>query len=681
MLTYNDYRIGWICALPLELAAAEAMLDTVHDPLSARVEDDNTYVLGNIGQHNIVVACLPAGVYGTTSATSVAMHMRTTFPSLRFCLMVGVAGGAPSPKADIRLGDIVVSKPTAGYGGVIQYDYGKALAGEFRPTGFLDKPPAVLLTAIARLQARHHLYGSHIQETIAEVLKRYRQLSMTFSSPGQDKDLLFISSFNHIDRSQSRCDGCDRSMLEPRSLRHLTAPFIFYGLIASANQVMQDAVKRDSLSHRHGILCFEMEAAGLMDVLPCLIIRGICDYSDSHKNKEWQGYAAINAAAYARELLSVIPVHEVTLTPAVDPSASYVYSSNHHDFPEQGQPLRITRATLSLSANSANNLPSDYSTRFDRPPPGAAEPPRFTPSRLAGKSSSAYYNSQDEYSGESDISSSDATEPPRSLLRRNIKPKLIIGIDVGTRYTRVSYATTKDIASGNIHSITSWPNSAGPVDEVPTLVSYYNWQYSWGYNIPKSQIPLPWLWAILLKNEDINQFMVVRTDDIPEIERVRGPLPWVEDLKASHALSHYLRALWNHTTETIRNHLGAKAVDSIRFHVVLTLPTVWDRTGSQELRRAARLSGIQDRRTAGPTSLNIARRSTAAAQAAIYELVPSLQAGDPYVICYAGGRTVEVTTYRVSKPSGVDMYRSVSRKCKLLHFLYIQHKRNLIMAR
>ncbi|KAL4863410.1 hypothetical protein BDV12DRAFT_27243 [Aspergillus spectabilis] len=319
----------------------------------------------------------------------------------------------------------------------------------------------------------------------------------------------------------------------------------------------------------------------------------------------------MNAAAYARELLFVIPFHEVARTPAVDPSASYVYSSNHPDFPEQGQPLRIAREMPSRSPNSANNLHSDYSTRFDRAPPDAAEPLRSAPSsRLVGILPSACHNSQDEYSGESDISSSHATEPPRSLSCWNTRPKLIIGIDIGTRYTRVSYATTENISSGHINSITSWPNSAGPVDKVPTLVSYYNWRYSWGYNIPKLQIPLPWLWAILLKNEEIGQFMVLRTDDIPEIERVRGPLPWVEDLKASHALSHYLRALWNHTTETIRNHLGTKAVDGIKFHVVLTLPTVWNRTGSQELRRAARLSGIQDRRTAGRTSLGITRRST-----------------------------------------------------------------------
>ncbi|KAI2630977.1 hypothetical protein GGR54DRAFT_585050, partial [Hypoxylon sp. NC1633] len=85
---------------------------------------------------------------------------------------------------------------------------------------------------------------------------------------------------------------------------------IHYGLIGSANQLMMDALIRDKLAKEMDVLCFEMEAAGLMNHFPCLVIRGICDYSDSHKNTEWQGYAAMVAAAYARDLLRIIrPSH------------------------------------------------------------------------------------------------------------------------------------------------------------------------------------------------------------------------------------------------------------------------------------------------------------------------------------------------------------------------------------
>lgn len=107
--SHDDYTVGWICALPLEMTAATAMLDDVHPGLSVHPNDNNTYTLGRIGTHNIVVACLPSGVYGMTSAATVAAQMRFSFRSIRFGLMVGIGGGVPSKKADIRLGDIVVS--------------------------------------------------------------------------------------------------------------------------------------------------------------------------------------------------------------------------------------------------------------------------------------------------------------------------------------------------------------------------------------------------------------------------------------------------------------------------------------------------------------------------------------------------------------------------------------------
>lgn len=79
---------------------------------------------------------------------------------------------------------------------------------------------------------------------------------------------------------------------------------------------MKDAIQRDELAKATGeeCICFEMEAAGIMNTFPCLVIRGICDYADSHKNDRWQGYAAATAAAYAKELLEVIPCVDLQRT-------------------------------------------------------------------------------------------------------------------------------------------------------------------------------------------------------------------------------------------------------------------------------------------------------------------------------------------------------------------------------
>ncbi|KAI9933784.1 hypothetical protein MW887_004856 [Aspergillus wentii] len=128
-----------------------------------------------------------------------------------------------------------------------------------------------------------------------------------FTHRGPESDCLFEAHYDHPESART-CDGCDHDRLVSRQPRVSNDPHIHYGLIASSNKVMKHGQTRDSYARKYGILCFEMEAAGLMDRFPCLVIRGICDYADSHKSKQWQEYAAATAAAYAKELLSVIPI-------------------------------------------------------------------------------------------------------------------------------------------------------------------------------------------------------------------------------------------------------------------------------------------------------------------------------------------------------------------------------------
>lgn len=123
VLTHQHYTVGWICALPSELTAAMAMLDKEHSPLSQHAQDNNTYTLGQIGEHFVVIACLPAGQTGNNSAATVAAQMRYSFRGIRFGLMVGIGGGVPSEQHDIRLGDVVVSNPGKHDGGVIKLTY------------------------------------------------------------------------------------------------------------------------------------------------------------------------------------------------------------------------------------------------------------------------------------------------------------------------------------------------------------------------------------------------------------------------------------------------------------------------------------------------------------------------------------------------------------------------------
>ncbi|KAL4733122.1 hypothetical protein BDV11DRAFT_210457 [Aspergillus similis] len=305
-LTHDSYTIAWMCALPLELAAAKVFLDEVHPGLRQPKSDHNVYTLGSIGGHSVVVACLPAGVYGTTSATAAVAYLKSTFPNIQFGLMVGIGGGVPRDNPDIRLGDIVVSKPSDTFGGVIQYDYGKTVGnGHFHHTGSLNKPPPILLKAIAQMESDYMLGQVSLRNIMASSLHK-EEVRTKFPRPS--KDQLFQSAYKHVG-NRPDCLACDPGKLVDRPERTTEEPRVHYGLIASGNQVMKDARTRDSIAHGQNILCFEMEASGLMDEIPSLVIRGICDYCDSHKHKEWQGYAAFVAAAYAKALLTLVPIH------------------------------------------------------------------------------------------------------------------------------------------------------------------------------------------------------------------------------------------------------------------------------------------------------------------------------------------------------------------------------------
>lgn len=197
---------------------------------------------------------------------------------------------------------------------MFQYDYGKTIQNqEFQHTSFLNRPSDLVLAAVSVLESTYRIKGHKIRANIDAILEQTPMLEDEYARPGSESDRLYLASKVH----PTECNGQQCSQLcgqeatdiierRPRNPRKHPDPAIHHGSIASANQLMKDANTRDKLAQERGILCFEMEAAGIMNSLSCLVVRGICDYSDSHKTKEWQGYAAMTAAAYAKDLLQQI---------------------------------------------------------------------------------------------------------------------------------------------------------------------------------------------------------------------------------------------------------------------------------------------------------------------------------------------------------------------------------------
>ncbi|KAG9494768.1 hypothetical protein J7337_013907 [Fusarium musae] len=388
-LTHNDYTVGWICALPKELTASIAMLDEKHPGLSKPPTDSNAYTLGSIAGHNIVMACLPKGITGNVSAATVARNMANNFPSIKISLMVGIGGGVPSNK--VRLGDVVVSTPTSTFAGVVKWDFGKHHDNkdDFERTGALDHPPQSLLTALTLLEAQQNLEGTKIPTYLEEVKKKWPTLASKFLRNDTLKDVLFKASYSHVkkstlggeaggqesededeDKEHESCHLCDKSMTVKRPPRDMV---VHYGLIASGDGLIKGATARNKLNKDLGghVLCIEMEAAGVMNHFPCLVIRGICDYADSHKNKDWQEHAAIVAAAFAKELLQHVqaddiqrerPIKDIIQDDDLSIGLAYIYCNfQRYDLQNPDELLSILLKQLIAKLPS---LPADINSLY-----------------------------------------------------------------------------------------------------------------------------------------------------------------------------------------------------------------------------------------------------------------------------------------------------------------------------
>ncbi|PYI00584.1 purine and uridine phosphorylase [Aspergillus sclerotiicarbonarius CBS 121057] len=298
----KTYTLAYITALPLELTTALTLLDDIHGiPQSQPPGDNNAYILGRIGNHNVVMTCLPAGRMGTGAAAAVGEGVRRSFVGVRVAVLVGIGGGVSCfhrGGEDVRLGDVVVGVPGGGgYGGVIQYDLGD---GE----GQLNAPPEKLLgyvTMVNCLLERNNCLG----EVLGELGEKY-------AYPVHVEDRLFCSGYYHRGGGCLACGDGDRDGEIYREKRESTLPVVHVGTIASGNTVIGDGVTRDRICSRYkgSVLCFEMEAAGLVNSLPCLVVRGISDYADVHKNDEWRLRAIAAAASYAKALILHIPPEE-----------------------------------------------------------------------------------------------------------------------------------------------------------------------------------------------------------------------------------------------------------------------------------------------------------------------------------------------------------------------------------
>ncbi len=315
-LSHSDYIIGWICPLEIGQVAAWEMLDEKHQTLPQSPEDCNSYILGSICGHNVVIA-RPDGPENYGARSSISM-MRMTFSNVQFGLLVGIGGGVPvaTEEGMIRLGHVVVSNPSGHNSGIIEHDLRKAKHGRLEPTARFTPPPAALLGAAHALLAhRERLDFDPVWQDMKRVQDSRQQL-LHFQFPGVEGDHLYPTDYAH---SQPRVDFPERRITasidddddqDDHDAERTPFVVVHRGTIASAEVVIKNAALRDQLAKQHGILCFDMAIASAPLDFPCMAILGISDYCDSHQSSQWHGFAAAAAAAFARQLLIHLPTAE-----------------------------------------------------------------------------------------------------------------------------------------------------------------------------------------------------------------------------------------------------------------------------------------------------------------------------------------------------------------------------------
>lgn len=335
----DDFPVAIICALKAEYDAVSLLVefwDEDGDGYGTAPGDDNTYKTGRIGNVDIVLVHLPDK--GNVAAAIAASNLRSSFPKLKLVFLTGVCGGVPTTATDqeMVLGDVIISKS------IIQY-YSRQYHGSFEMRERLLEPVKSVQSLLVTLEADH--WRKRLKDQAAGFLKHLQANASSkgqqakYMYPGTANDRLFEYDYRHKhqlsmthvcaechESSGSTCYksrelsceelGCSdghvvrRDRLElKRSLEEygLTdeaqAPDVFFGRFASGDMVIKSGEQRDKIAKQHGIRAFEMEGAGVWEQVPCIIVKGVCDYADSHKNKTWQTFAAATAASMVRALV------------------------------------------------------------------------------------------------------------------------------------------------------------------------------------------------------------------------------------------------------------------------------------------------------------------------------------------------------------------------------------------
>ncbi|KAG8626178.1 hypothetical protein KVT40_006579 [Elsinoe batatas] len=320
----SDFRVAIICALPEEKEAVVAVMDRMYSEediyIPGHVNDTNTYTYGQLGGQPVALCTLQDA--GTRTAAQAIAKMEVSFLKLTIIFVVGIAGGAPFDRegtsTGIRLGDVVVSNA------IYQHDLAKQNEDGVEIITDNDRQ-------LPQLRGKAAAWIKHLSpKDIARIAKNTNidfvlygdLLAEKYTQPALDTDRIYDRTRRHKHRSGcSLCaqatettgtvcstvhnEACSAINCKPEPMppRTRTGTEIFIGPYVSGSQVIKSAQHRAKLVELFGALALEMEGAGSCGEYPILIVKGIVDYADSHKNKRWRLYPAAMAALCTRAII------------------------------------------------------------------------------------------------------------------------------------------------------------------------------------------------------------------------------------------------------------------------------------------------------------------------------------------------------------------------------------------
>ncbi|KAJ5747486.1 uncharacterized protein N7511_009182 [Penicillium nucicola] len=264
-------------------------------------------------------------------------------------------------------------------------------------------------------------------------------------------------------------------------------------------------------------------------------------------------------------------------------------------------------------------------------------------------------DAHDSYWGHDD-SDSDFDPSMEGLNLTEKDEVLVVGIDFGTTFSGVAYATASEFLKGTISTISEWPGCGADEGKAPTEIDYDNGITSWGYDIHPDADPVRWFKLLLLKNEDLQDDVKSSEFFLLAKEKVR-----MEGLQPLDLVADYLRLLWAHTMKMIEKSRGDQFLPALRFHIVISVPAIWKGYARQSMEEAAKMAGLLAPREIGKTRLSFVLEPEAAGMATLAEPEHKelVQAGNVWLILDAGGGTVDLISYKIASTSPITMDEAV----------------------